>query len=192
MDLQQAKEIVLGIIANPGSKDNAYVIDEAGIIETQGAWYIPYKIPDADPDTPYVGSYWGCIIDKTSGNWLQPGGNYLIDTWLKAFELGLQGKIYDLVITHITDRRETARLLNKLRLQYVKPEFKDGVTWKIPKQFTSKMIEQRLASLPCVFKNQNLYFKAPEFIEISEKAAFTFQLVEAEDQNSEYKGERLG
>jgi hypothetical protein len=53
------------------------------------------------------------------------------------------------------------------------------------------MIEQRLASLPCTFKNQDLYFKVPEFIEISEKAAFTFHLVPTQDQNSGYKGERI-
>jgi hypothetical protein len=108
-----------------------------------------------------------------------------------GFKLGLLNGPYDLTITKINDLKATKALLKQLKLQYFKPEIENRTTWKIPKTFTSKMIDRRLNTLPCTFKNQGFAFNIEDFQEIIYPRAFDYQLVQVENPKPNEIGERM-
>jgi hypothetical protein len=74
MNLEEAKEKVRQAIKEKSIYDSEYDIDENGIIETDFAWYIPFKdIHLRNIEDMLVGAYYGFIVGKALGDLHQPG-----------------------------------------------------------------------------------------------------------------------
>ena len=79
--------------------------------------------------------------------------------------------------------------MDKLRLTSVKIELKEGIEWKIPKEFKRKEIKKRLDKLPCVFKNQVFNFLIDEFKQIRNERIFEYKLFKSENVDPKIFGE---
>lgn len=192
MNLEEAKEKVLQAVKEDKIYEGEYEIDENGIIETDFAWYIPFKsIHPMNIEDMLVGAYYGYIVGKVSGDLHQPGSAYGIEKWLTGYDLGILDGPYDLIITKINDRLATRQYLKRLSLKYFVPEVESGITWKIPRAFPDKMIEARLANLPCTFRNQKFHFCIEEFKEIKASKVFEYELIKTADAKENEIGERI-
>lgn len=163
---------------------------EEDIVETAFAWYIPFR--DTQPDGEIlIGSYNGFIVSKEDGNMVRPGSGFPIEKWLTGFELGILQGPYDLEIVSVDDPGVAVWQLSSLGLTCFRPEEEGGVVWKIPYRFTKEMIEERLRSLPCVFRNQRFAFSIDNFVAIREKGAFSYLLFPTSEQRHNVIGEEL-
>ena len=191
MNLEEAKAKVRQAIKEKTIYASEYEIDENGIIETDFAWYIPFIDTRPGKQNIFVGAYYGFIVGKVFGDLHQPGSAFNIEKWLTGYELGLLDGPHDLIITKINNRLAARQCLQKLNLQYFKPEIEHGTTWKIPMTFTDKMIDERLANLPCKFKNQRFAFNIEEFKEIKSSKIFEYELTNTVDAKANEIGERI-
>jgi hypothetical protein len=192
MNLEQAKDKVRQAIKEKTIYTSEYEIDEEGIIETDFAWYIPFRdIYPINIQEMHVGAYYGFIVGKVLGDLHQPGSAFTIEKWLTGYELGLVDGPHDLIITKINNGLAARRCLKKLNLTYYKPELENGITWKIPKTFTDKMIEERLENLPCKFKNQRLALHIEAFKEIKNSKIFEYELIKTAGAKTNEVGERI-
>jgi hypothetical protein len=192
MNLEEAKEKVKQAIKEKKIYTSEYEIDENRIIETDIAWYIPFKdIHPLSMENVLVGAYYGFIVGKVHGDLHQPGSAFSIEKWLTGYELGLHNGPHDLIITRINDKLATKKYLKGLRLTYYKPELENGVTWRIPQTFTDEMIDKRIANLPCRFMNQRFVFYIDDFKEINASKIFEYELIKNVDAKSNEIGERI-
>lgn len=192
MTLKEAKDKVRQAIKEQKIYIGEYVIDEKKIIETDFAWYIPFKrIPPLEIREMLVGAYYGYIVGKVLGDLHQPGSGKRIEEWLTDYELGNFGGRHDLKITRINDLEATRRCIKRLYLTYHKPEIENGITWKIPQYFTDKMIDERLAVLPCTFRNQRFSLTNKTFKEIKASNIFEYELIKNTDAQPNEIGERI-
>jgi len=191
MTLEEAKDKVRQAIKEQKIYIGEYVIDEEGIIETDVAWYIPFKrIPTLKMEEMLIGAYYGYIVGKVTGDMFQPGSGKRIEEWLTDYEIGNYG-VHDLKITRINDREATRRCIKKLHLTYHKPELENGITWKIPQYFTDKMIDERLSALPCTFRNQRFSLTNNTFKEVKASNIFEYELIKNKDAKPNEIGERI-
>ena len=93
----------------------------------------------------------GFIVEKVNGHIVEFGSALPREEWFTLYEAGLLFSWYDLTILRMHDLEKTVDFLKALRLMYIIPEVEHGVTWKIPKSYTTKQIRQMLCSLPCTF-----------------------------------------
>ena len=192
MNLEEAKEKVLQAVKENKIYEGGYEIDENCIIETDFAWYIPFSsILPMNIEDMLVGAYYGFIVGKVSGDLHQPGSAYSIEKWLTGYELGILDGPYDLIITKIKDKLATKKYLQRLNLNYFRPEVESGITWKIPRVFPDKMIEEKLANLPCTFSNQIFHFCIDVFKEIKASKVFEYELIKTADAKENEIGERI-
>jgi hypothetical protein len=132
MNLEEAKEKVMQAIKEKPIYDSEYEIDENRIIETDFAWYIPFKdIHPRNIQDRLVGAYNGFIVGKVLGDLHQPGSAFRIEKWLTGYELGLLGGPHDLIVTKINNWSTTRLSLQSLHLTYHKPEIENGITWRV-------------------------------------------------------------
>lgn len=131
------------------------------------------------------------LWEKVLGDLHQPGSAFSIKKWLTGYELGLLNGPHDLIITKVNDRLTARRCLQRLNLRYFKPEIENGITWKIPQIFTDKMIDERLATLPCSFKNQGFALAIDVFKEIKGSKIFEYELTRTVDAKANEIGERI-
>jgi hypothetical protein len=192
MNLEEAKNKVRQAINVKPSYDSEYEIVDNRIIETDFAWYIPFKdIHPINIENMGGGARYGFIVGKVLGDLYQPGSGGSIEEWLTRYELGILNGPHDLIIIKINNGVETRRCLQRLRLQYYKPEIESGITWKIPTTFTHKMIDERLENLPCKFRNQRFTFSNEEFINIKGSKIFEYELIKTVDAKENEIGERI-
>jgi hypothetical protein len=191
MNLDEAKNKVRKAIKENTIYGSEYEVDENRIIETDFAWYIPFMDIRPNKQDIFVGAYYGFIVGKVRGDLHQLGSAFNIKEWLTGYELGLLDGPHDLIITKINNRLAARRCLQRLNLQYFKPEIENGITWKTPITFTDKMIDERLANLPCKFKNQRFAFKIEEFKEIKDSKIFEYELIKIVDSKANEIGERI-
>lgn len=192
MNLEEAKDKVRQAIKEEPSYGSEYEIVDNRIMETDFAWYIPFK--DIHPINIKIrsgGARYGFIVGKVLGDLYQPGSGGSIEEWLTRYELGILNGPHDLLITKINNRMETRRCLQGLNLQYYKPEIENGITWKIPTTFTHKMIDERLENLPCKFRNQGFTFDNKVFKEINGSKFFEYELIKTVDTKENEIGERI-
>ena len=190
MKIEEAKHKVLQAINEKESQNSLFEISETEIIETSFAWYIPFR--DKNPQKGFgAGAYNGFIVGKAHGDLHQPGSAFSIGTWLEGYELGILGGPYDLIITKINHKQAAREYLKKLHLTYHKPEIENGTTWEIPTVFTEKMIDERLANLPCKFLNQKFTFHIETFKDIKASNSFEYELVKNETAKSNEIGEKI-
>lgn len=187
MNVEEAKEKVRAALKNID-----YEIDESEIIETTVAWYIPYKsIRPLSVYEMYGGAHAGYIVGKTHGDLHKPGSAYPVKKWLLSYELGLLDGPHDLVITRVNNIHTAKQYLEKLHLVYHIPEVENGTTWRIPRTFSGMMIEKRLRSLPCQFKNQRLHASFETFSEIRRLKILEYELVKNTTSKSNEIGETM-
>ncbi|WP_142688646.1 hypothetical protein [Chitinophaga polysaccharea] len=191
MNLEEAKNRVRQAIKENINYDSEYRIDEDGIIGTDFAWYIPFMDIGINKQDIFVGAYYGFIVGKILGDLHRPGSGFTIEKWLISYELGLLDGPHDLIITKIKNGPATKLYLRKLNLTYFRVEIENGIHWKIPKHFTDKMINERLANLPCKFKNQSFSFHFEAFKEIKESKIFDYELIKTVDAKANEIGERI-
>jgi hypothetical protein len=192
MNLEEAKEKVRQCVKEMTIYKSEYEIDEKGIIETDFAWYIPFRdIHPMDKKNRLAGAYNGFIVGKILGDLHQPGSVFTIEKWFKGYELGLLDGPHDLIITQINNTVVARRCIMSLYLKYHKPEVENGITWKIPEIFTDRMIDERLANLPCKFKNQRFIFCIDNFQEIRSSKVFEYELIKTIDAKPNEIGERI-
>ena len=138
-----------------------------------------------------IGAYYGFIVGKILGDLHQPASGYRIEKWPTGYELGLLDGPHDLKITKVNDTVATRHYIKRLNLTYHKPETENGITWKIPQHFTYTMIDERLAALPCIFKNQRFVFQIDMFKEINASKIFEYELIKKVDAKANEIGERI-
>lgn len=119
----------------------------------------------------------GFLVEKENGNVVEFGSAYSVEKNFQTYEQDFSGKNFDLIITKVFDLRETVRLLNRLQMTCVEPEFEHGTSWKIPKIYNQKQIKEAISKLPCVFKKQNFYFRFDEFQNIDKSKCFEYELL---------------
>lgn len=71
---------------------------------------------------------------------------------------------------------QAVRMLYKLGMTYIKPEFAHGVEWKVPKRFSEKQIKSALSNLPHTFENQNFSFSFDVFEKIHNSGCLVYEL----------------
>lgn len=149
------------------------------IIEKPYGWYFCYQskkfIETGNISDMLIGSG-GFLVEKENGNVIEFGSAYSLEKNFQAYEQGFLRKNLDLIITKVFDLRETVRLLNRLQMTYVKPEFEHGILWKIPQIYNQKQIKEAISKLPCIFKNQSFYFRYDEFKKIDKSKCFEYEL----------------
>lgn len=192
INLEEAKNKVRQAIKEKTIYTSEYEIDEDGIIETSFAWYIPFRdIHPIEIQDMLIGAYYGFIVGKVLGDLHQPGSAFTIEKWLTGYQLGLLDGPHDLKITKINNWVSARLCLKRLNLTYYTPELENGITWKVPKTFTGKMIEERLEDLPCKFINQRFAFHIEVFKEIKGSKIFEYELIRTADAKANEIGERI-
>lgn len=148
------------------------------IIEKSYGWYFCFQskkyIETGNPLDMLVRSG-GFIVEKENGKVVKFGSAYSLEKNFGIYEKGLIGK-KDLMITKIKDLNCAVRLLHKLRMTFVEPEFEHGVEWKIPKEYNEKQLKIALSNLPHIFKNQDFYFRSDAFEEMSKSDCLVYEL----------------
>lgn len=117
----------------------------------------------------------GFIVEKESGKVVNFGSAFSTEENFKIYEKGLIGR-KDLIILKVREINEAVRLLNRLQMKRVEPKFENSVEWKIPKIYKENEIKAAISKLPCVFKNQDFYFRYKEFLKIDESKCFDYEL----------------
>src|SRR5688572_20198579 len=97
MTLEEAKDKVREAVKEMPIYKSEYEIDENGIIETDFAWYIPFRdIHPIKMEEMLIGAYYGFIVGKVLGDLHQPGSGLRIEKWLTGYALGLLDGPHDL------------------------------------------------------------------------------------------------
>ena len=148
------------------------------IIEKPYGWYFSFQskkyLETGDFREMLAGSG-GFIVEKETGSVVEFGSVYSLEKNFEIYEKGLVG-FNDLVILKVRDTNESVRLLNRLQMFYVEPEFAHGVEWKIPKTYNEKQLKQAISKLPCIFENQNFYFNYDAFKKIDSSKCLDYEL----------------
>ena len=165
------------IARNRISADCALIKD--AILEKPYGWYFPFQskefLETGDIKKMLVGSG-GFIVEKDSGSVVEFGSAYSTEKNFKIYERGLCGRS-DLIILKVKELNETIRLLNSLSMTYIATEISNGIEWKLPKTYKQKQIKEAISKLPCIFKNQNFYFRYDVFEKIDNSKCFEYELI---------------
>ena len=173
ISFDEAQKIALNKIG----ADCALLRDE--LIEKPYGWYFRLQskkyIETGNISDMLVGSN-GFLVEKETGNVVEFSSAYSLEKNFEIYEKGFLRRNLDLVITKVFDLREAVRLLNRLQMKYIEPEIAHGVEWKVPKVYNEKQIKEAISNLPCVFQNQNFYFRYDEFHKIDNSKCFEYDL----------------
>lgn len=165
------------IAENRIPSDCALFLEET--IEKSYGWYFCFQskeyIETGNISEMLLGNG-GFLVEKENGNVIEFGSAYSPEKNFEIYEKGFLIEKLDLVITKVFDLRESVRLLHRLHLTYFEPEFAAVATWKTPKIYNEKQIKDAVSKLPCVFKNQNFYFRYDEFQKIEKSKCFEYEL----------------
>jgi hypothetical protein len=120
----------------------------------------------------------GILVEKNTGRLIKFGSAYSTETNLKIYEAGyFAHDDYDLVVTATSTPEEAVRLLDELRIAYVKPEIEGGTVWRTPKPYSTQQLRERLYHLPCRFNLGSLYFSWQALECMKASASLQFELV---------------
>ena len=148
------------------------------IIEKPYGWYFNFQskeyIKTGNIRAILVGGG-GFVVEKESGKIFYFGSAFSVEENFKIYERGLIGR-KDLIILKVRELNESVRLLNRLQMTYVIPEFEHGVVWKIPKPYNEKQIKEAITKLPFTFKNQIFSSRYDEFEKIDDSKCFDYEL----------------
>lgn len=172
INFDQAQNIALDKIGS----DCAIIAEY--IIEKPYGWYFNFQsrkyIETGDFREMLVGSG-GFIVEKETGNVVKFGSAYPLEKNFEIYEKGLIGKT-EFIIKEVRGINLAVRLLLKLRMSYIEPEFAYGVEWKIPKEFNEKQIKAALSNLPYTYRNQKFYFRSDVFEQIDNSNCLVYEL----------------
>ena len=84
----------------------------------------------------------------------------------------------DLTVTAVSDMNLTVNLLQNLDMSYVIPEFKHGVTWKIPQYYKHAEVRRFLQELPYRFLDQVFLHKVEVFDKIDASGCCVYELTQ--------------
>jgi hypothetical protein len=142
---------------------------ESAMLEKPYGWYFYAQskeyIETGDILKQMVGSG-GFLVERESGRILNFSSADSVENWLKSYEKGFKYEAYDLTVSRIYDLLQTVQILAKLGMQYVIPEWEDGVEWKISKFYTEKELRDTLSKLPYTFRNQSFRHRVKVFEEL--------------------------
>lgn len=152
------------------------------IIEKAYGWYFCYQSKDyietGSISDMLIGSG-GFLVEKENGNVVEFGSAHLLEKNFETYEKGLLGR-NDLIILKVRDIDESVRLLNRLQMKNFESKsesnFESGVKLLIPKTYKQNEIKSAISKLPCIFKNQDFYFRFDEFQEIDRSKCFDYEL----------------
>lgn len=175
MDFQSAVDKVLEFAKKRYRQD--FILDkEQQIIERETLWFIPFIEKKQEERKLWLGATKGAIIDKETGEILQPGSVFSVENWVLRFELGFRHKLLDFTITKINDEKRTIEILKKIEISYVIPKLENGQISKTPLSYNSNQLKERISNLPCTFKNQSFNFKHLVIQEMKESKAFEYKI----------------
>jgi hypothetical protein len=158
--------------------------DDCALIETSTfekpyGWYFCFQskkyIEFRNPIDMLVGSG-GFIVSKTNGRVFHFGSAHSLEENFEAYEAGFRDENWDLIVTRVWDAHQTAMLLHKLGMHFVKPETAHGVVWKIPQRYNQKQIKLILEKLPATFENQNFHFEYKLLEELKHSGCCEFEI----------------
>lgn len=140
--------------------------------ELREGWYFPYQCRE-----DVVGSN-GLIVNKQTGAVFHLGSAFPVKRDLTFYDAGFQCRAYDLVVLAVHDMDTALDMLEQLRLSsLVVPEYEHGRVWRIPRCVSRADLQAKLRSLPCVFGEQDLYFKLERLVELRESGCCEFRAV---------------
>ena len=175
MDFQSAVDKVLEF-AKKRYRQDFILNEEQQIIERETLWFIPFMEKKKEERKLWIGATKGAIIDKETGEILQPGSVFSIENWILCFELGFRHKLLDFTITKVKDKKRTIEILKKFEIGYVIPKLENGQISKTPLSYNSNQLKDRISNLPCTFKNQTFNFKHLVIKELKESKAFEYKV----------------
>jgi hypothetical protein len=124
----------------------------SGATELQQGWYFSWQ------NDSRIGSH-GLAVNKKTGSIFVFGSAFAIERDLRMYDRGMDAEKHDMVITAITDLDETLELLRQIAPTVVEPSYEHGTVWRIPRLLNEGEIRARLARLPALFPDINLYFQ---------------------------------
>lgn len=176
ISFEEAENIALSIIG----ADRALFRDE--IIEKPYGWYFCYQsktyIETGNISDMLIGSD-GFLVVKENGKVVEFGSAYSLENNFEIYEKGLLGR-NDLIILKVRDIDEAVKLLNRLQMKNFEAKsesnFESGVKLVTYKTYKQNEIKSAISKLPCIFKNQNFYFRFDDFQEIDRSKCFDYEL----------------
>ncbi|MBD2233098.1 YrhB domain-containing protein [Phormidium tenue] len=172
---EEAKQIALNKIGSDCA------LFEDATIEKPYGWYFYYQskayFASGDWDDGLIGNN-GFFVEREDGRVLEFGSGYGLERDFAAYEAGFKSHFHDLTIISVSDKKQTIRLLHKLDMIYVIPEYAHGAVWKIPQKFTKSQIRSLMSSFPRTFYAQDFYPKIEVFAEIDATGCCKYALRE--------------
>jgi len=105
------------------------------------------------------------LVDQETGWVYYPGSLRLAET-LEAFDWGLKPTVTDLVVLAVQHLPRTVRLLERLGMWRVDPNWEYDCMWRIAECYTREELESRLQELPRVFPDNRF---DPDAVGVFEK-----------------------
>jgi len=126
-------------------------LDPDGAVETEHGWYFPNG-------EDVTGSS-GVIVAKADGAVFVLGSAFSVERDIHFYDRGFRSDLYDLVVLEVFDLRAAVEVLQAIGPTVVKPAYEYETVWRIPRPLGYTEIADRLAALPAVFPDINLYFR---------------------------------
>ena len=98
-------------------------------------------------------------MNKETGSVFALGSAFPLERDLRMYDRGMDAEKHDLVITAVDDLDETVALVLRIGPTVVEPSYENGTVWRIPRCLTEDEIKSRLAVLPALFPDVQLYFE---------------------------------
>jgi hypothetical protein len=107
----------------------------------------------------------GLVVNKETGSVFVLGSSFPLERDLRMYDRGMDAERHDLVITAVADLDETVALLQRIAPTIVEPCYENGSVWRIPRCLTQDELRIRMATLPAVFPDVQLYFEFEAIVE---------------------------
>ena len=148
---QRARELAEGSIRGDG------LTLAPGSTESDRGWYFHWN-------EKIFGSH-GVVVNKETGSVFVLGSALPLERDLRMYDRGMDAEKHDLVITAVADLDETVELLQRISPTVVEPSYEHGTVWRIPRCLTEDEIRTRVATLPAIFPDVQLYFEFEAIVE---------------------------
>lgn len=150
------------------------------MVEIDSGWHFPWhqtnvEVVDGFP-MPAAGSN-GVIVNKKTGETFALGSAFSRQRDLDFYDLGYRSEVYDIVITAVHDLASTLDTLLATRLTYTELSYSSGTVWRMPQQYGREALAAKLAELPCIFPDVQLYFVLEEFHKGRTSGAFEVDII---------------
>jgi hypothetical protein len=166
LDLDAARKVALTAVS-PG-----LMLGQAR--ELREGWFFAFRVTGEEP----VAGSQGVIVNKHDGRIFRLGSAFSLARDQKLYDKGYQFERYDLSIIEVVDAKRTLDVLVEVGICIVEPQEEHGTVWRIPRALTRRELRDRIAVLPGVFEDINLYFRIEHLENARRNNWFRFEVLE--------------